>query len=147
MEAQDDEWEAIVSPDKRGSAWELARRYLSAYRNQIFDGAEDAVLSTTINRTYTALAVIDAFKKRGFANLSDVKKKDWNDFLTTLEFGLHPYRRERVSRSRLIEIFRVCDDLSRLYRVPDESGKFILNDGFAIELFQTLTTPSLWRAN
>ncbi|UIJ79100.1 hypothetical protein [Rhizobium leguminosarum] len=117
------------------SAWELARRYMSAYRNQIFDGADNVVLSTVINRTYTALAVIDAFKKLGFASLSDVRKKGWNDFLKTLEFGLHPNRRERVSRSRLIEIFRVCDDLSRLYRIPDENGKFILNDGFSIELF------------
>ncbi|MBB4587951.1 hypothetical protein GGE50_003855 [Rhizobium leguminosarum] len=124
-----------VCHPSNAASWELARRYLTAYRNQSFDNAENSVLSTTINKTYTALAVIDAFQKRGFAALSDVKRKDWNDFIKTLEFGLHPNRRERVSKRRLLEIFRVCDDLSKLYRIPAENGKFILNDGFSFEVF------------
>lgn len=99
---------------------------------------------TAINRAYTLMGIIDWIIFLGLHRLSDVSSVHWDDFKSSVSNGLpslagRPHRRKsnKLSASRILEIFRVFQHLRDFHIVTMDDGSNLLEDGLSFEPFST----------
>ncbi|OQM74579.1 site-specific integrase [Manganibacter manganicus] len=133
-----------LTDNKSKELLETARMFLAIILfdpNDMFDVNSH---ETAINRAYTLTGIIDWLIFKGLKRLSDISPVDWEYLKTNVSKGLpslagrpNRQKRERLSASRILEIFRVFQHLRDFHIVIMDDGSRLLDDGLSFEPFSS----------
>lgn len=126
----------MLTDPANASHWELCRRFFTAVRNRQFENAPHASLSTLNGMVGVICNLIDQAISFGKMSLSELSADEWEIIKKRSGISFNPWDLGRKNTyGRVLFIYNVIVDLTRLYLHQAEDSLYILNDGPSFPVF------------